>query len=137
MTAQEAVDAMLGIFSAAWVAAGYDVANVRWDDVNGALPTGDVVWARTKITHTGGDQVTMGATRANRKYENIGFITVQVFAPVGEGDVRVRAAAQDVVNGFREANNVSVWFRNIRMKEVGNSGAFQQFNVLADFTYDD
>lgn len=71
-----------------------------------------------------------------KRYTQTGTLWVQVFAPVGDGMVTAYGLAQAVVNAYRTARG-TVWYRNARMQEVGSSGAFEQINVLTDFTYDD
>ena len=137
MNIEEACDVMNGIVHVAWANGGYDDANMRWTDVAGDVPTTEVIWCRVTIKHTDGGQTSFGdATSRARRFSNTGTLWVQCFTPVGAGLVLARRAAQLVVTAIRDSKNEDVWFRNARMKEVGTSGAFEQINVLADFTYD-
>ncbi len=133
MTPQGAIDAMSKVFLDAWVAAGYLAEDVRWDDVK-SPPLANRTWARVTIRHTSGGQHSFGKQRT---YTNGGIIWIQVFTPVGAGKVPTYAAAHSIVSAFRDAKNLDVWFRNERLDEVGASGAFEQINVQADFTYDE
>lgn len=133
MTVTEAVDEMKRLFLNSWTAAGYSAANIRWNDVPGSVPTADVVWCRVTVKHAEGNKRVLSA--GANTHENTGTFWVQIFAPIGSGDTKGYPAAQAVVNMFRNSNT-DVWFRNARLKEVGTSGAFEQTNVLADFTYD-
>jgi hypothetical protein len=130
MNADQALDVINKVFLDAWIAAGYDVSDVRWNDVPGTLPTR--TWARVTVRHDSGAQHTFGEQRT---FTNTGTVTVQVFTPIGDGTNY--SAATNVVNAYRDSKNPLVWFRNARLKEVGSSGVFEQTNVLADFTYDD
>ena len=135
MNSLEARDAVNKVMLDAWIAAGYDPVNVRWSLVPGDMPTEEVVWAKAAPQHYDGGQQTFGG-HGNRVFNNEGTYWVQVFAPVGGGGEAVHTAATAILKALRDSKNISVWFRNAKMKEVGISGAFDQINVLADFTYD-
>jgi hypothetical protein len=134
MTVQDAVDAMNAALLSAWTAAGLLAEDVRWTDIAGAaLPDSNKVWCRVTVRHADGFKrvLSVGANT----HENTGTYWVQIFSPIGVGNVQGYAAVQAVVTAFRDSNG-GVWFRNVRLKEVGTSGAFEQTNVLADFSYD-
>jgi hypothetical protein len=135
MTPTDAVDTMCGVFRDAWVAAGYDLANVRWDDVTGAVTDEQVTWARVTIKHFAGPTRAFGQHRA--LYSNTGTLYVQIFTPAGGANQEAYDASYAVVSAYRGAINSGVSFRDTRIREVGVSGAFQQTNVLTDFSYDD
>jgi hypothetical protein len=133
MTADEARDEMLAVFKAAWdttTAAG----NVTYSDKPANVP--NAAWARVTVRHANGRQSSLAGAMGPKRYTQTGTLWVQVFAPVGDGMVTAYALAQTVVNAYRTARG-TVWYRNPRMQEVGSSGAFEQINVLTDFTYDD
>lgn len=134
MTSQEAKDAMLAIFKAAWDLTGYPA---KYEYVPGEKPTTQTPWARVNVRHYVGRQSSLGGGNGSIRYTETGTITVQVFAPVGDGSKACYAAAQIVKNAFRDARHPSVWFTSVRMTEVGADGAFDQINVLATFSYDD
>jgi len=131
MTPDQARDIILGVFKAAW-----DPRPAVYDDVPGTIPTGEIVWARATIRHATASQTLAGEV-GTRRFTEEGTVIVQVFAPVGDGSTACYAAAREVQNAFRDARNSDVWFRDVRMNEVGTEGAFVQINVLATFSYDD
>ena len=131
MTPNEAVDIIFGIFKAVW-----DPRPAIYSDVGGKIPTSEGVWARATIRHAVGSQSSLGGI-GSRKFTDKGTVIVQVFAPVGDGSTACYEAARLVQNAYRDARNPSVWFRDVRMNEIGASGAFEQINVLATFSYDD
>lgn len=135
MNVTDAVDLINKTFLDAWIAAGYSSANVRWNDVPSptGIPTGQVVWARVTIRHSDGYKNKLGP--GANTHSNTGTVWVQTFTPIGAGTPPGYPVADCVVKAFRNSKS-DVWFRNARMKEVGSSGAFEQINVLADFTYD-
>lgn len=137
MTADEARDEMLAVVRTAWLAALQPASSLVFPDVPGSKPPdGRVPWARVTVRHATGRQSSFGNAQTRRKFTQTGTLWVQVFAPTGDGLVTAYALAQTVVNAYRTAQG-TVWYRNSRMQEVGSSGAFEQINVLTDFTYDD
>lgn len=132
MTVDQARDAMLAIFKAYWDAVLPAVVAV-YGDV--PAPTTPSAWARVVVRHATGGQSSLTGGLGTTKYESRGTLWIQVFAPVGDGMVRAYALAEGVVNAYRNAK-IDVWFRNVRMNEVGTSGAFEQINVLVDFEYE-
>lgn len=135
MKAEDAVDVMCSVFRDAWSAAGQQLDRVRWDDKPGTVPDDEAPWARVTIRHTGGPTRAFGQGRA--LYSNIGTLFVQVFTPMGDANQQAYTLGQAVVTAFRNASNEGVSFRDTHLKEVGNSGAFEQINVLTNFSYDD
>jgi len=133
MTLQEARDAMLGVFKTYWDTTGF---TALYPDVPGAVPTTDVVWARATIKHALRRQSSLTGGLGQIKYENQGILIIQVFAPIGEGSKRAYQYGMNVVHAYEDAR-LDVWFRNVHLNEVGNSGAFEQVNVVADFNYDE
>lgn len=131
MTPNEARDIILGIFKDVW-----DPRPAIYDDVGGKIPTSEGAWARATIRHANGNQASLGGI-GSRRFREEGTVIVQVFAPVGDGSTACYEAARLVQNAFRDARDPVVWFRDVRMNEIGSSGSFEQINVLATFSYDD
>jgi hypothetical protein len=131
MNSRTARNTMLAVFKTVWDSTGYVV---KYDDVPGSVPTTEVPWSRVTVRHMDGGQ--RGFGNSSRLYEAKGTLTVQVFAPIGDGNKKAYDLAYSVMKAFRDAKT-SVMFRNHRIREVGNSGAFEQINVLIDFSYDD
>jgi len=131
VTFDEARDAMLAAFKAAW-----DPRVALYADVPGEPPTDSVVWARVKVLHAVGRQGSLTGGLGTVKYERQGILWIQVFSPVGDGNKAGYDAAQCLVNAYQAARG-SIWYRNIRMDEMGTDGAFERFDVKADFEYTD
>jgi hypothetical protein len=131
VTFDEARDAMLAVFKAAW---GNRAA--LYSDVPGTPPTTEVVWARVTVLHATGGQGSLTGGLGTVQWDNKGVLWIQVFAPKGDGGKAGYEAAQLLVNAYRDARG-SVWYRNIRMNEMGTDGAFERFDVKADFEYTD
>lgn len=133
MTFDEARDVMLTTFLTAWKPLGFPVV---WTDVPGSVPNGSTVWARVVLRHATGGQGSLSGDTGKKRWRRAGTLFVQVFSPVGDGSSAGYSAAQTVVDAFQSAKDC-VWYRNIRMNEIGADGSFEQFNVLVDFTYDE
>jgi len=134
MTPEDAIDTILDIFKAAWDQTGCPMV---FDDNVANIPPSETAWARATIKHATGDQSSLSGETGARRFTDTGTITVQVFAPVGDGSTECYRKAQLVRNAYRDAKDPHVWFRNARLKEIGASGAFEQINVLVTFSYDD
>lgn len=147
-TTTEARDEILGLFKAAWDANtpainGGSVVEVRWQGVDaGTPPAADEPFARITIKHGPSGQTTFGAVGA-RRFTRFGIVTVQIFDPVSKGGglVFLDQASNIAKNAFEGVGTASgIWFRDVTIKEIDHSnkyGPWQQFNVLADFQYDE
>ena len=137
-TFNEANNEILAAFKAAWDTTGFVVAyeNVKSQDT--VPPSGSAPWARVTLRHTFGDQASLASVGGVRRWRRDGLVTVQIFIPLGEGLSEGYSLAKTVVDAFEgTATASSVWFRNVRVNEVGSDGEWYQVNVLADFTYDE
>lgn len=136
----EARDSMLKVFKDAWDPTGYPVvypktAGAETDD--GDTPSANV-WARATIRHADGFQSSLtGPLEGVKRHSRVGIVIIQVFAKIGDGSTAAYDAAQIVANAFEKSRDIPVWFRRVRINEIGARGAYDQINVLADFTYDD
>lgn len=134
MDAIEARNHILSVFQDAWTELGS--YKVVWDDVTNMSNTNDF-WARVTMRHTLGQQASLAGNSPARLWEQTGTLTVQLFTPVGDGNTLAYQVAQKIVNAYRKAKSDCVWYRNPTINEIGTSGAFQQTNVIVDFSYTD
>lgn len=134
MTPLEARDIIFNVFKTVWDATGFIAV---YDDVPSTPPNTDTSWARVTMQHFSGRQASLAGELGARRWENRGLVTAQIFAPIGDGKTQVYTLSELVRNGYRDAKNLSVWFRDPRINEVGNDGAWEQINVLVNFEYDD
>lgn len=132
MTPQEAVDEMCAVFQVAWTDTGYTAI---WDDLPGSVPKTQDAWARVTVQHNNGGQETLGAI-GSRYFKQTGFVTVQIFAPVGDGRTEGLLLANVVIRAYSRAHG-TVWYSNPRIVDAGTDGAFTQTNVLINFSYSD
>ncbi len=137
MNASEAKDFICKTFEDAWVGVGLDPTVVKYDDVPGQKPAGDVPWARVNVQHADGNQSSLAGGNGTRRFRNVGTVIVQVFTPIGDGSVAEYDVGQAVLNAYRTARHTNLWFKGQRLREVPSDGMFAQTNVLAEFTYDD
>lgn len=138
-------DEVLEMFRAAWeqqtpvVNKGVAV-RVEWNGVDAQNPPpGDKPYATIVVRHTDGDQRSLG-TVGNRRFGNLGLITVQCFAPLSEGGGLLLAEnlsmiARDVYRG--RSTETGIWFRRVTIREIGPSDSWYQFNMVAEFQYDE
>lgn len=134
MTPRDAVSEMLAIFKTVWDDTGYTAI---YTDVAGSKPTVQEPWARVTVRHALGAQASLSDENGLKVYTQTGTIFIQLFAPQGVGQVTCRDLAQPLLVAYSKNGGGSVWYRNQRMKEIGSDGAFDNSNVLIDFTYDD
>jgi hypothetical protein len=133
MTPLAARDEMLGVFNTAWTGTGFPVV---WSDVPGSPPSAETPWARVTLRHVDGAQRTLSDAAGSRSYTATGTIWVQLFIPIGQGLTQAYPLAKTVLDAYRSANGL-VWYRNARLKELPDDGAFSRINCLIDFSYDE
>lgn len=129
----DACDLILEPFQVAWGPTGFPVV---YTDVPGNPPPTQTVWARVILRHVSGGQVSLAGDTGKSRQGSQGSLYIQVFAPVGQGSQAAYDAAFIVAQAYRGSRNKQVWFRNVRINEVGTSGAFEQINVVCEFQYD-
>lgn len=134
MTPEQAVDAILDIFKAAWDLTGHIAI---YDDKPGEIPPSETPWARVTIKHATGGQSSLSGASGTKRFTERGNLFVQIFTPVGDGSTACYQLAKLVRDAYRDARDPDVWFRNVFLEEIGISGAFRQTNVRATFTYDE
>lgn len=132
----QARDEILGQFKTAWDASVFSGAPVVYWDKTSAddKPNPDTteVWVRMTVRHEIGRNDAIG----NRLFQREGTVTAQLFTRFGTGLANVDAASKVIVDAYQgQSTSGGVWFRNVRMNEVGQDGQWFQTNILADFEY--
>lgn len=137
-TVEEAVDTIFGHFKEQWEQQS-NAPVILYDDFGQELPGTDTPWVRIQLRHNTGGQETLGPPE-QQKFEREGVITVQVFTPLGDGRLKSDRLSQNALRAFEgkvaKKGTDEVWFRRVRMTEVGRSDAWYQVNVTAEFEYD-
>ena len=135
-TYNKAVDSIQKLFKEAWKAGG-SLGEVVYENV--PSPKLGEIYARFFIRHFTGGQSTLSGELGRRQFTRSGVITVQVFVPFGKDGLsegyRIGRLVAEAYEG--ESTDDGVWFRNVRINEVGPSDKWFQINVLADFQYDE
>lgn len=138
-TFNEARDHMLKVFKDAWDTTGFPAVypgKAEDPDNGGDTPSANV-WARATIRHADGFQSSLtGPLEQIKRHTNIGVVIIQVFGKIGDGSVAAYEAAQLVATAYRTSRDNPVWFRRVRINEIGSRGPYSQVNVLVDFSYD-
>ena len=119
----------------AWIAAN-PTYPMTFDDRPGQKPDTDLPWARASVRHNVGDQEALANPLGQKLFSRDGLFTIQVFTPMGAG-LRVADTLAKVVADALEgqATPGGVWFRRVRIREIGPDGAFFHINVVAEFEY--
>jgi hypothetical protein len=140
-----AYDEILGAFRTAWEANagafnGGTPPEVRYDGVGDSGPPASAdPWARIQIRHVAGEQATLQGSGNKRRFRRAGIITVQVFYPLKRAALSNSRSLAEVARGAYEGKATAshIWFRNVRIQEIGPDGSWYQTNVLVDFEYDE
>jgi hypothetical protein len=92
-------------------------------------------WAPVILRTAGSSGPTLGG-KGHRAFTRFGVMIVTVNTPSASGLSSSYALAKVVADIYEgESSPNGVWFRNVRINELGRFGAFYQTNVLVDFEY--
>lgn len=141
-TITQARDAIAGIINTAWLASPTTSSlTLLWDNVKGDPPAEDgstgkaEAWGRVAVRHTIGENDTLGPI-GGRRYLFGGTVTVQLFAPIGDGHSQLDEMVEVVKAALQEASpSAAVWFFDITPVEIGPDGPWFNTNVDALFRY--
>jgi hypothetical protein len=137
---------MLAAVDAAWQAGAAAIASyvpeIRYQGLEeGPLPGANKFWMRAST------QGVMNPQRGHRMpitgiskpvYDNMGFITLQIFAPMNSPDSYAKGELlAQLGQGIFMASEVggAIWFRNPRIRELDNDGTWYRWNVIADYQF--
>lgn len=134
-TYAQARDDILTMVKTVWDTTGLTMV---YDDVAGEPPAGATSWARSTIRHNEGRQTTLADAEGKKRFERTGLLIVQIFTPSGEGLSSADDLAKVISDAFEgQTSPRGVWFKNVRVNEVGPSGNWYQVNVVVEFQYDE
>ena len=135
----QATDEMLTLFREAWESGAPAFNNgqvplVEWPGVDPLeFPPKDSPWARVNVQHGTREQSTLGGI-GNRAFEARGILVIQIFTP--RDLLQAQQLAIIARNAFEGVSSPGdIWFRNVRMNEVGTDASWSQINVVAEFEY--
>ena len=132
LTPAEAVDDILALFKEAWDTTGY---KSHYEDKRDTRDTSMDPWASVVIRHATGQQRTLGG-KGQRLFLRLGVIVVTINTPSNSGlsgGLVLAKLVSDAYEGVSSPNGV--WFRNVRINELGREGTFFQTNVISDLEY--
>lgn len=146
LSPQDARKEMFALVAAEWAAkssavVGY-VPEVRYQGIEiGALPGANKHWMRvstqTVTTQQRGHRMPEAGV-SEPVYDNIGFITLQIFSPMASRDSYAKGellAELGQCMFMASETGGSIWFRNPRIRELDNDGTWYRWNVIADYQF--
>lgn len=143
---QQARMELFALVDATWNAkagalVGY-VPHIRYEGQEEAgLPGADKFWMRASTKGVAALQrghMMPEAGQSKAVYDNIGFITLQIFAPMNSlGSYAKGELLAEVGQCMFMASETggSIWFRNPRIRELENDGTWYRWNVIADYQF--
>lgn len=132
LTYAQAFDEINIMLKEVWDPTGHQLF---YEDVRDQKSTDKSPWATVVVRHAAGQQDTLGG-RGNRSFLRLGVLIVTINTPSGSGLSEAYALAKVVSDAYEGASSPNgVWFRNVRINELGRDGTFYQTNVLVDFEY--
>lgn len=129
----QASDLIHTIFSQEWTSTGL---KLFYQNVEDDRDTTRDAFASIDIVHGVGFQATLGGV-GRRSFRRSGVVTIRIYTQAGKGLQESRELAKVAVDAFEGRSIEGIWFRNVRMIEIGREGSFFQTNVLAEFEYDE
>ncbi len=132
LTFAQANDDILALLKAVWDPTGHEMF---YDDIREQRETDQTPWAQVVVRHAAGQQDTLGGV-GNRSFLRLGVVIVTINTPSGSGLSTAYALAKVVADAYEGVSSPNgVWFRNVRINELGRDGTFYRTNVLIDFEY--
>lgn len=143
-TITQARDEMSAVLADALVATDGDSPDfsdipVAWPDKEFVIPKDTTVtWARFVIRHATGGNVSLGSANGTKRYNRAGVLAVQLFTPIGLGYSTTDLLTSIIMEAYEKGSTPNgVWFRNVRLVEVGVTDGWNQTNVISEFEYDE
>lgn len=131
MDFKAARDTVRAMFHTAWGT----TTKVSWPDVHFTIPNNET-WIRFDMKHNEGYQASAGSPGSNR-FRREGVITIQVFAPEGDGANDAADKADAVADIFIGKTENGIQYYDTTSRDVGNDeNGFFQINVTTKFKYD-
>ena len=132
LTFEQAQDEMLTLLKAAWDPTGH---KMFYEGIRDQRETDTSSWAQCAIRHAAGRQDTLGGV-GQRSFLRRGVLVVTIHTLSTSGLSEAYALSKVVVDAFEGvASPGGVWFRNVRINELGRDGTFNMTNVVVEFEY--
>lgn len=146
MTYPEAVNEILELVNAAWVAGSTTLlgsaAELRFASLETqGLPDENAYWGRVTARQIESHQDTLGNASGGRRFERNGIVVVQIFAPISLGSqawTNLHTLGR-VASNSMEAQTTpgGVWFRDVTTTELDPESPWIRINVTSTFTFDE
>lgn len=121
---------ILQSFKDYWDASPYASVPVVYDNVN--YKTDGSEYVGVGVAHNGGTIASLG----NEQYRRTGVLVVNMNVPEGNGQARIDALAEAVLEWIETFNVAGIRLRDPGYNEIGSFGGYWQANVSAGFEYD-
>lgn len=134
-------DEIMGLFRVKWDAetpalnSGVKIP-VAWPGVN-YTPDATKPWGRYKVEETTASQATL-APAGGRRFNRVGLIFVQCFAPSANGrEIILADQLAEIARGAYEGVGTAsgIWFLNCRVNDIGVDKNWYQKNMIAEFRF--
>jgi hypothetical protein len=138
---QATVDEIFGRFVSVWNSTGFQVifpdvplTALQIALIDGAEGVAIEPWARLTIRTTSRTQGAFGSGQDARRFDEIGLLICEVYAPIGSGMKQCYTLCELIKNAYEGVStNNGVWYRNARIQEAGAEGEWTHANVLVDW----
>lgn len=132
LTYKQANDDILGLLKAVWDPTGH---KMFWEGVRDDREIDQSPWASVVVRHAAGQQDTLGGV-GRRQFLRLGNVIVTINTPSSSGLSEAYNLAKVVADAYEGISSPNgVWFRNVRINELGREGTFFETNVVVDFEY--
>ena len=143
LTDSEAQDETFAMLQAAWDAASpltddvpllYENTNEERPDATGAVSP----WAYAQWQRATSRESSLAGVDGQKRFTTTGLVSVQLFAPIGDGGALLRSLGRVFQTAFRgKRTEGGVVFSRVRVKDVGASGPWWYNLALAEFQFDE
>lgn len=135
LTYAQAVDDINTMFKDAIDALAPDAPTIHWDNVREQRGTNDDPFIAWMIRHATGRQDTLGGV-GNRSFLRVGNAIAMIYTPTGKGLSESYSLGKTVADAFEGKSSPNgVWFRNVRIQEIGKESEFFETHVTVEFEY--
>lgn len=132
LTFAQANDEVLTLLKTAWDTTGH---KLFYEGVRDQRETDNGPWAQVVVRHAVGRQDTLGGV-GNRSFLRLGVLIVTIHTLSSSSLSDAYALAKVVADAYEGVSSPGgVWFRNVRVNELGRDGTFNMTQVLIDFEY--
>lgn len=132
LTFEMANDDIQKMITEAWSTTGF---KMFYESVKEEQDSGTEPFIRVWVRHTSGAQRTL-AGGEGRLFGRSGFVRVEVYSRITKGLQESYQLAKVVADAYEgKSSDNGVWFRRVRITEMGKDGIFNRVDVIADFDY--